>query len=65
MFLALASILYNYNQCHTFLGGSSSVCAKQDLPGSKIIEILKINVLQKFTPHVLFASPTASNVGKK
>ena len=53
-FLALTSIPYKYNQCHTFLGGLSSVCAKLEPASSKNEEILKINVLQKFTSHALY-----------
>ena len=34
--------------------GLSSACAKLETPGSKINEILKINVLKKFTSHALF-----------
>ena len=52
-FLALAGIYYKYNQCHTTLGGLSSVCAKLEPASSKSNEILEICVLQKFTPHAL------------
>ena len=52
-FLALAGTPYKYNQCHTTLGGLSSVCVKSEPAGSKNKEILEINVLQKFTPHAL------------
>ena len=55
-FLALAGIPYKYNQCHTTLGGLSSVCAKIDPASSKNNEILEINVLQKFTSHALFGA---------
>ena len=43
-----------HNQCHTTLGGLSSVCAKLEPSSSKTNEILEINVLQKLTPHTLF-----------
>ena len=44
---------YKYNQCHTALGGLSSVCAKQESASCKNNEILEINVLQKSTAHAL------------
>ena len=46
-FLALAGILYKYDQFHTTLGGLSSVCAKVEPTSSKNNEILEINALQK------------------
>ena len=54
--LALLGILYKFTQCHTTLGGLSSVCAKLLPASSKNNEILKINVLQKFMPRALFAN---------
>ena len=54
-FLALAGILYKYDQFHTTLGGLNSVCAKLELTSSKNNDILEINVLQKFTPRALQA----------
>ena len=39
-FLALTDIPYKYNQCHTTLGGLSSVCAKLQPASSKNNEIL-------------------------
>ena len=40
-------------QCHMTLGGLSSVCAKLEPPSFKNSEILKINVLQRFTSRAL------------
>ena len=44
----------NNKQCHITLEGLNSVCAKLEPASSKNNEILKINVLQKSTPHALF-----------
>ena len=54
--LALVGIPYQYNQCHTTLGGLSSVCAKLEPVSSENNKILEINVRQKFTPHALFVN---------
>ena len=54
-FLVLASIPYKRDQCHTTLGGLSSVCAKLEPASSKDNEMFEINVLQKFTPHIVRA----------
>ena len=40
-------------QCHMTLEGFSAVRAKLEPASSKSKEILKINVLQKFTSHAL------------
>ena len=53
--LALAGILYKYDQFHTTSGGLSNVCAKLELTSSKNNEMLEINVLQKFTRRALQA----------
>ena len=55
IFLALGGIPYKYNQCHTTLGGLTSVCEIRS-GSSNNNEILDINVLQKFTLHVLSQS---------
>ena len=52
-FLALAGIPYKYNQCHTTVGELISVSVKLEPASSKNNEILEINVLKKFTVHVL------------
>ena len=41
--LALAGIPEKYNQCHTTLGGSSSVCAKLEPTSLKNNEMIEIN----------------------
>ena len=38
-FLALAGIPYKCNQCHTIVGGLSSVCAKIEPANPKIMNI--------------------------
>ena len=53
-FLAFVDILYKYKQCHTTLGGLSSVCAKSEPASSKNNETLEINVLQKFTSYAIY-----------
>ena len=55
-FLALAGIPEKYNQCHTTLGGSNSVCAKLEPTSLKSNEMIEINALQKFTLHALLMS---------
>ena len=54
-FLALAGILYKYDQFYTPLGGLSSACAKLEPTSSKNNEMLEINVLQTFTRRALQA----------
>ena len=45
---------FNKNKlCHKILEGLNSVCGKLEPASSKSNEILKINVLQKFTVHAL------------
>ena len=54
--LLLAGIPYKYNRCHTTLGGLGSACAKLEPASLKNNEVLKTNVLQKFTLNALFGS---------
>ena len=54
IFLALAGIPY---ELPYKFGGLISVCDKLEPAISQSNEILKINVLQKFTPHALFHNP--------
>ena len=54
IFLALAGIPY---ELPYKFGGLISVCDKLEPAISQNNEILKINVLQKFTPHALFHNP--------
>ena len=56
IFLALAGIPKKYNQCHTTLGGSNSVCAKLEPTSLKSNEMIEINALQKFTLHAFLMS---------
>ena len=53
--LLLAGIPYRYNRLHTTLGGLSSVCVKLEPASSKNNKVLKINALQKCTPHALYS----------
>ena len=48
IFLALAGMLYKYNQCHIILEMLSSACAKLEPASSKNNETLEINIQQKF-----------------
>ena len=52
--LVLEGIPHKYNQCQRTMGGLSSVCARLEPASSRNNEILEINALQKFTPHVLY-----------
>ena len=55
-FSAITNTTDTFNKpklCHKTLEGLNSVCGKLEPASSKSNEILKINVLQKFTVHAL------------
>ena len=54
LFLALADILHKNNLYSRTWGGLNIVFSKLELARSKSNEILTINVLQKFSNHVLY-----------
>ena len=51
-------------RCHMALEGLNSVCAKLELASCKNNEMLRINVLKKFTSHALSICSTNDNIMK-